>query len=128
MNRLREPNKQSEQRFDGLKWTVIGVLLAAAIVANDVYSSVPVALRLIGWLVLACVIAGLALMTAKGQAALSFIKEARVELRKVVWPNRQETMQTTILVLGVVLLMAMVLWGLDSVLLWAIGFITGTRG
>jgi preprotein translocase subunit SecE len=52
-------------------------------------------------------------------------KEARVEIRKVVWPTRQETTQTTLIVVAVVLVMALVLWGLDSLLGWLISLIVG---
>jgi len=44
---------------------------------------------------------------------------------KVVWPTRQEASQVTFLVVGVVLLMVFVLWGVDSVLMWAVSWLTG---
>jgi preprotein translocase subunit SecE len=44
------------------------------------------------------------------------LKEARIEVRKVVWPTHQETTQTSLLVLALVLIAALILWGLDSVL------------
>ncbi|WP_438504165.1 preprotein translocase subunit SecE [Acinetobacter towneri] len=53
------------------------------------------------------------------------MKEARVEIRKVVWPTRQETMQTTLIVVAVVLVMALLLWGLDSLLGWLVSLIVG---
>jgi preprotein translocase subunit SecE len=54
---------------------------------------------------------------AKGHCFLwRWLKEARTEIRKVVWPTRQETTQTTLIVVAVVLVMALVLWGLDSLL------------
>ncbi|MEX5381397.1 preprotein translocase subunit SecE, partial [Acinetobacter towneri] len=53
------------------------------------------------------------------------LKEARVEIRKVVWPTRQETMQTTLIVVAVVLVMALLLWGLDSLLGWLVSLIVG---
>ena len=63
--------------------------------------------------------------TAKGQAFFSLAKEARVEIRKVVWPSRQETTQTTLIVVAVVLVMALLLWGLDSLLGWLVSMIVG---
>ncbi|MFO6237257.1 preprotein translocase subunit SecE, partial [Pseudomonas aeruginosa] len=50
---------------------------------------------------------------------------ARVEIRKVVWPSRQETTQTTLIVVAVVLVMALLLWGLDSLLGWLVSMIVG---
>ncbi|TIR54961.1 MAG: preprotein translocase subunit SecE, partial [Mesorhizobium sp.] len=47
------------------------------------------------------------------------------EIRKVVWPTRQETTQTTLIVVAVVLVMALLLWGLDSLLGWLVSLIVG---
>ncbi|MEC8716811.1 MAG: preprotein translocase subunit SecE, partial [Pseudomonadota bacterium] len=44
------------------------------------------------------------------------VNEARVEIRKVVWPTREETTQTTLVVLALVFVMSLILWGLDSLL------------
>jgi preprotein translocase subunit SecE len=52
-------------------------------------------------------------------------KEARVEIRKVVWPTRQETTQTTLIVVAVVLVMSLLLWGVDSLLGWIVSLIVG---
>ena len=48
------------------------------------------------------------------------VKGSRTEIRKVVWPTRQETVQTTMVVVGFVLLVALLLWGLDSFLGWLV--------
>ena len=66
-----------------------------------------------------------ALQTAKGQSFFNLVKEARIEIRKVVWPTRQETTQTTLMVVAVVLVMALLLWGLDSLLGWIVSSIVG---
>ena len=58
----------------------------------------------------------IAATTAKGQGFLTFAKDSRIEVRKVVWPTRQEAIQTTFIVLVATLLMSLLLWGLDSVL------------
>ena len=62
--------------------------------------------------------------TAKGEQVFSFAKEAKIELQKVVWPSRQETIQTTSIVMIMVTITGFVLWGIDSGMLWAIGKIT----
>jgi len=56
---------------------------------------------------------------------LSFAKESRTEVRKVVWPTRQEANQTTLIVLAATLVMALILWGLDGIIVRVVGFITG---
>ena len=63
----------------------------------------------------------------ESRAAL-FAKESKIELRKVVWPTSQETIQQTIIVVAVVVLTALFLWGIDSILLWGVRFFTGQRG
>ena len=65
------------------------------------------------------------LQTEKGHAAWELAKEARIEVRKVVWPSRQETTQTTLIVVAVVIFVALILWGLDSGLSWGIQGLIG---
>jgi len=71
------------------------------------------------------VAAGVAALTAPGRAAWEFAKAARVELRKVVWPTRKETLQMTLVVFVMVVLIALFIWVLDWVLLKTITAITG---
>ena len=61
------------------------------------------------------------MQTVKGRTAVAFAKESRTEVRKVVWPTRQEAVQTTGIVLVATLIMSLLLWGLDSVLFWVVG-------
>lgn len=63
--------------------------------------------------------------TAKGRALWGYVTGARIELRKVVWPSKQESVQATLMIAVVVLIMALLLWGLDSLLLWGVQFLTG---
>lgn len=69
--------------------------------------------------------AGLAAMTDKGREFVSYGKEARVELRKIVWPTRQERLQTTLVVFVVVAIMAILLWAFDWILSLVISNIIG---
>jgi preprotein translocase subunit SecE len=55
--------------------------------------------------------------TALGKLSWAYLVGSRAELRKVVWPTRQETVQTTLLIAVVVLIVALLMWGLDSLLL-----------
>ncbi|AWB56286.1 MULTISPECIES: preprotein translocase subunit SecE [unclassified Colwellia] len=113
--------------FDFLKWGVIVLLLAGAVVGNYIFAEQSVLVRAIA-VVAAIVIAGLvAMQTVKGRNAVDFAKESRTEVRKVVWPTRQEAVQTTGIVLVATLIMSLLLWGLDSVLFWVVGLITGLK-
>jgi len=119
--------EQPSSSLDGLKWSVVVLLLAAAIGGNYYYGQESALLRAIG-VVVAVGIAGLvAMQTLKGRTTVAFAKESRTEIRKVVWPTRQEAVQTTGIVLVVTLLMSLLLWGLDSALFWVVGLITGMK-
>ncbi len=62
--------------------------------------------------------------TSKGRAIFLFAQAARLELLKVVWPTRQETIQTTGIVMIMVMLTGFILWGVDSMMMWLIAKIT----
>lgn len=111
--------------LDIVKWGIVVALLAAAIIANQMYSEASVLVRAIG-VVVAFAIAGfIALQTEKGKQALTFARESHIEVRKVVWPTRQEALNTTFIVLAATGVLALVLWGMDAVLLRIVNFITG---
>ena len=113
--------------LDFLKWGVIVLLLAGAVVGDYIFAEQSVLVRALA-VVAAIVIAGLvAMQTVKGRNAVDFAKESRTEVRKVVWPTRQEAVQTTGIVLVATLIMSLLLWGLDSVLFWVVGLITGLK-
>ncbi|KGJ91589.1 preprotein translocase subunit SecE [Colwellia psychrerythraea] len=119
--------EQPSSSFDTLKWGVIFLLLAAAVAGNYVYGEESVLIRAVAVVVMVGVAGLIALQTEKGRNAAIFAKEARTEVRKVVWPTRQEAIQTTGIVLVVTLLMSLLLWGLDSVLFWLVGLVTGMQ-
>ena len=119
---------QSNRKYDWLKWIIATFLLIAGLVANYVYNEQPWPLRLLGWLFLLGVIVTIVLQTYQGKQALNFARESRMELRKVFWPTRQETLQTTLFIAIMVVVLALILWGIDSVLMWLIGWLTGQRG
>jgi preprotein translocase subunit SecE len=65
------------------------------------------------------------LTTTTGKSFMGFLAESRVEVRKVIWPTRQETMQSTMIVVALVFLVGLILWTLDAVLFWGITLLTG---
>ena len=107
-------------KYDAVKWVVVVVLLAVAVVGNSYYSDQSLLYRVLGILVIAGIAGTVALQTGKGAAFWTLVKGSRMEIRKVVWPTRQETLQTTMIVVGFVLLVALLLWGLDSFLGWVV--------
>ncbi len=114
--------------LDFFLWFLVSVLFMGGIGVTYYYSSLAAPLKLSGWIVLLLLAGGLALKTVKGQMVLDFGKKARVELRKVVWPTRQETMQVTAIVGVIVVVMSLVLWLIDSGLVWLASLATGQRG
>lgn len=118
---------QPSGSLDSLKWGVIFLLLAGAVAGNIYFGEQSALIRAVA-VVVAIAVAGIvALQTEKGRTAFAFAKESRTEIRKVVWPTRQEAIQTTGIVLVATLLMSLLLWGLDSVLFQLVGFITGIQ-
>ena len=111
--------------MDSVKWLVAIALLAGAVVGNYMYADQSVLLRAIGVVVAVAAGLGIAAVTEKGRTFLAFAKEARIEVRKVVWPTRQETTHTTLIVMVATVIMALILWGLDGILFRAVGFLTG---
>jgi len=66
--------------------------------------------------------------TDKGRLAWGFLRDARTEVRKVVWPTRRETAQTTLIVIVVVTAVAIILWLFDAFLAWAMRLFLGVGG
>ena len=121
---IMKNTEYSRMKFNELMpWLAIVLITAAAFFGTYYFHfSAPIkALIWIGWLVLTLVFS---FLTAEGKQVFSFAKEAKLELQKVVWPNRQETIQTTSIVMVMVTITGFVLWGIDSGMLWAIGKIT----
>lgn len=114
-----------ESRFELLKWIAVVALVAVGVVGNQFYSAEPILYRVIALLLLGALAVFVVLQTSKGQVFFALVKESRAEIRKVVWPTRQETTQTTLIVVAVVLVMALLLWGLDSLLGWLVSLIVG---
>ncbi|MGO0685612.1 preprotein translocase subunit SecE [Pseudomonas fulva] len=122
---MTSKTEAQESRFDLFKWLAVVALVVVGVVGNQYYSAAPILYRVLALLALAAVAGFVALQTAKGKSFFTLAKEARTEIRKVVWPTRQETTQTTLIVVAVVLVMALLLWGLDSLLGWAVSLIVG---
>lgn len=99
---------------------VLAVLvLAAGIFAYSWYSndaSVPSSVRLLGVLVALVVALAIAAFTAPGRRAKNFLAESQFEMRKVVWPTRDETIKTTLIIMAVVLVLSLLLGLIDLIL------------
>ncbi|MFA7555549.1 MAG: preprotein translocase subunit SecE [Spongiibacteraceae bacterium] len=110
---------------DSLKWLLVLVLIIAAVGGNVYYADQALMYRVLALLVIASIAAFVAVQTVQGAAFWKLAKEARTEIRKVVWPTRQETTQTTLIVVAFVILMSLILWGLDTLLGWLVSLAIG---
>ena len=103
---------------------MIGVLFLLTIYANSYFSHQAIAIRLIGWIIAALVLVSLFFYTTLGRRFWALAQASRAELRKVVWPSREETVRTTLIVMAMVVVAGLFLWGIDTLLLWAVAFLT----
>ena len=113
-------SEEKEYRLDSAKWLIIFALVAVGVIGNSHFSAQPLIFRALALLVIAAAALFVMYHTAKGASLWSLVQGAIVELRKVVWPSRQETNQTTLIVVAVVIVMAIILWLLDTFL----GYVT----
>jgi preprotein translocase subunit SecE len=114
--------------LDTVKLLLAVGILIGSIVAYYYYANESPLLRLIGVLVGFALAVWVAFQSAQGRTLWAFIQGSRVELRKVVWPSREETVQTTLIVFAFGAIMSTFFWLLDFFLLWAYQFITGQGG
>ncbi|OCG61900.1 preprotein translocase subunit SecE [Gilliamella sp. Fer4-1] len=116
--------------LDKLKWCLVLVLIAFVVWGNfyfaepnDIYQPNTI-VRIIAVVVLSLLTLLIAITTAKGKLFLLFLQESRKELRKVVWPTRKETTQTTMLIAAITVIVGLALWGMDSLFGSAIFYLT----
>jgi preprotein translocase subunit SecE len=125
MSDQQQPGKSSV--IDTSKLILSISLLVAGIAGFYYFSAYPTLYRVLGILVIGGVSVGIVLTTAIGRITASYLKESRQEVRKVIWPTRQETMQSTLVVVALVFIVGLILWLLDMVLFWGVGLLTGQR-
>ena len=121
-------SNNEKQPLNIILWGATVVLVVIALWANYHFSQIALPLRMIGWLCVIGIGLGFVVLTSQGRRAIGQLSDARSELRKVVWPTRQEVVQMTFMVIAFVAVMSLILWGLDSVLLYVVGLLTGQRG
>jgi preprotein translocase subunit SecE len=125
---MTEQDQTGASALDTVKLIAAVAILVGGIAAFYLLGTYPLAVR---WLIVfASFGAGIAvaLQSAQGRALWAFVQGSRVELRKVVWPTRQETLQTTLVVVVAIVVMGIFFWILDWLLGSAMQAVTGHGG
>ena len=127
MDRMNSKVEQhgSASAGDFLKYALALLLVGGGVFAFYWFADWAAALRAL--VVVAGLVAGIGvfLISAKGRQTLEFLSESRFELRKVVWPTRQEAMRTTWVVMIAVAILSLILAGFDLIIQAAVKFILG---
>ncbi len=114
--------------MDTAKLVLAAAVLIGGIAGYYFFENESILLRVAGLLVALIIGAVIAFQSMQGQMLWHFIQGSRVEVRKVIWPTRQETLQTTLTVLVFTLILGIFFWVLDLVLLWGTRLLTGQGG
>jgi preprotein translocase subunit SecE len=114
--------------LDTVKLVLAAALIVVALWAFYFFAEYSLLLRVIVLLAVTGGAAAIALTSEPGRKLWRFAVDARMEVRKVVWPTRQETLQTTLIVIVMVLILGILLWLFDMVLMSILRFLTGTGG
>ena len=118
-------SETTTQTLDWLKWLLVIGIVGLGVFGNWYYQDQSLLYRAIAMLVLAASAFAIVIQTGKGGNAWNLLKDARGEIRRVVWPTWPEVMQTTMIVLILVFVFALLLWGLDSLLSWVVSELIG---
>jgi preprotein translocase subunit SecE len=115
----------STSPLDWLKWLAVALLVGAGVVGNWYFQDQSLLYRVLALIVLAGAAVAVAGQTVSGRSAWQLMKDARAEIRRVVWPKREETVQTTGIVLLLVIIFGLLLWLLDTLLGWFVSAVIG---
>jgi preprotein translocase subunit SecE len=113
---------------DKIKFVVAALVISGALAAFYYYGHESLLLRVLGLLAATGIAATVFFQTSAGRQTLAYLGEARTEVRKVVWPSRKETVQGTLAVIAMVIVIAVILWIFDSILAWIVRTLVGRGG
>ena len=117
---------ENNTALNAIKWLLVTLIVGVGVYGNNFYANdFSIFERTLALLPMAAVAIFIGLRTVQGAAFSRLVKESRSEIRRVVWPSRQETNQTTLIVVAVVLIMALMLWAMDWVLVRLVSLIIG---
>ncbi|AFA41081.1 preprotein translocase membrane subunit [Wigglesworthia glossinidia endosymbiont of Glossina morsitans morsitans (Yale colony)] len=126
MNTEHQKN-QSKYKKDIFIWIFVITLLITAFLFSELFPTENKIIKVFSVSLMIFLACFLFTTTIKGKKIIKFIYISCKEMQKVIWPSFQEALQTTLIVSLVTLIMSLLLWGLDSLLIRIISFITGLR-
>lgn len=115
------------KNYEHLKWLLITLIIVITAIIDYYLQKTNILLRLI--LIFASISINIIIFcfTKKGKQILSFFHESKIELQKIIWPSKKETLQTTCIVLLLSMIISIILWGLDHIIFRLISFIIALR-
>jgi len=117
--------ESASKLFDRLKWVIALTIFGMAVVGNSYFSEIAFLYRVLGVVFLFVLGLGFLAFTEFGSNSIKLMRESRTEIRRVVWPTRNETTQTFAIVFGAIVVLCLFFWGLESFLSWIFKFILG---
>ncbi|CAD83245.1 preprotein translocase SecE subunit [Candidatus Blochmanniella floridana] len=119
--KMKDENKKN-RLLEIVKWVGVVILLILSIIGNEVFRGYDIYVRMMLIFVIIIVTVYIVFTTKIGKWIIVFGKESCIELQKVVWPTYQESLNTTLVIVAVTVLMSLLVWGLDAVLVHVIAF------
>jgi preprotein translocase subunit SecE len=122
---MNTQTEASKNVFDVVKQVFSVVFVIAGIAAFYHFSDARLIYRVLGLLVIFGGVIAMLATTSWGSTIRAFIVDSQIEVRKIIWPTREETTRTTLLVFAMVSIVSLVLWLLDTFLFWGVRLLTG---
>jgi preprotein translocase subunit SecE len=121
---MSDKAENASNPLDLVKWIIVIALLGGLVYAYSAYEEISVLYRALAAVTVVVISLGIAATTEKGSNFLIFAKDARTEVRKVIWPSRSEANRMTLIILLATAVVGVMLYLIDMVLVWVIGLIT----
>lgn len=121
-------SESGKSKLDTVKLLLALVLLGAGVAGFYYLENESQLYRVLALLVVVSIAIGVVYTTALGKRVNGYRRDSFIEVRKVIWPSRQETIQTTLIVIVAVFIIGIFLWLLDMLLLWGVQMLTGQGG
>ena len=107
-------NKNQPAVIDIFLWAIFFAIMGGGLYLYAIFSDISVALKVLFTIFSIFLLISVAFFTKKGRIAYTFMLEANVELKKVVWPNQNDVVQVTMMVAALIGAISLVLWGIDN--------------